>query len=78
VITARLKEVEDSADRGHQGSSDRKRCHCWRCHLEYMQLERVVGEERKQLLEEIGRTASASDQKLTAVFGDLKKQNQEV
>ncbi len=76
VITARLKEVEDSADLAIREAAIAKDATA-EMSLKYMQLERVVGEERKQLLEEIGRTASASDQKLTAVFGDLKKQNQE-
>ncbi|MDD4337045.1 MAG: S-layer homology domain-containing protein [Firmicutes bacterium] len=77
VITARLKEVEDATDLAISEAAIAKNTTA-EMSLKYMQLERAVEEERKQLLAEIEKSASASDQKLTAVFGDLKKQNQEV
>lgn len=77
VITARLKEVEDAADIAISEAAIAKDTTA-EMSLKYIELERAVEEERKQLLAEIGKTASASDQKLTAVFGDVKKQNQEV
>lgn len=77
VVTARLDEVERIAA-GAAGDAKIAQETSASVALNYSRLEQAMEEQRKQLLAEIGKTAGASDQKLTAVFGDLKKQSQEI